>query len=56
MAKTAVSLEEEDIEEIKVIVMDEDGSAALQFIKDRILPQVLRQEKRKLDVEGKSHL
>jgi hypothetical protein len=56
MAKMAISLEEADIDEIKVIVIDEDGEGALKFIKKKILSQIIRQEKRRLDVQGKSHL
>ncbi|MBA7694290.1 hypothetical protein ES703_102897 [subsurface metagenome] len=56
MAKVVVSLDEEDVSELKVIVMDEDGDEGLKFLKHKILSQILRKEKSKMDVEGKTHL
>jgi len=52
----AVSLNEADTEELKIIVMDRDKESALRFLKEKVLPQIIRQEKRRLDVQGKSHL
>ena len=56
MAKVAISLEENDTEELRIIVMDEDKEGALLFLKNKILSQVLRKDKRNLNIQGKSHL
>jgi len=56
MDKVVISLQQKDIQELNEIIMDRDGENALQFIKDKILSQVERQQKSKLDVEGKTHL
>jgi len=56
MAKIAVSLDDKDIEELKMIIMDKDKDEALKFLKDKIHSQILGREKGKLDVIGKTHL
>jgi len=56
MAKVAVGLSDEEVEELKVIIMDKDKDEALKFLKGKIYSQVLRKEKGKLDVQGKTHL
>ncbi len=56
MAKVAISLDDKDIEELKMIVMDKDKDEALKFLKDKIQPQILSREKGKLNVIGKTHL
>jgi len=56
MAKVAISIEENDTEELKIIVMDKDKERALLFLKNKILSQVLRKEKSHLDIQGKNHL
>ncbi len=56
MPSFVISLTEEDVSEIKVIVMDEDKEEAFNFLKKKILPQIEKKEKSRLDVEGKTHL
>jgi len=56
MAKVAISLDDKDIEELKVIIMDKNTDEALKFLKDKVQPQILSKEKGKLDVIGKTHL
>ena len=56
MAKIAISLDDKDIEELKVIIMDRDKDEALKFLKDKIQSQILSKEKGKLDVIGKTYL
>ena len=56
MGKVVVSLQDKDFQELNEIIMDRDGENALKFINDKILSQVQRQQKRKLDVDGKTHL
>jgi len=56
MAKVAIGLNDKDIQELDEIIMDKDRDGALKFLKDKIYSQVLRQNKSKLDVVGKTHL
>ena len=56
MAKVAIGLDDKDIQELNEIIMDKDRDEALKFLKDKIYSQVLRQNKSKLDVTGKTHL
>jgi len=56
MAKVAVSLDDKEVEELKVIIMDKDKDEALKFLKDKIHSRILGKEKGKLDVIGKTHL
>jgi hypothetical protein len=56
MAKVAISLDDKDIEELKVIIMDKNRDEALKFLKDKVQSQILSKEKGKLDVIGKTHL
>ncbi len=56
MANTVITLSEQEVIELQAILMDEDGKEALAFLKARILSQVLRKEKSRMDVEGKTHL
>ena len=56
MAKAVISLDDEDIEELKIIVMDKDRDEALKFLKDKIQSQIISREKGKLDVIGNTHL
>jgi len=56
MAKVAISLDDKDIEELKMIVMDKDKDEALKFLKNKIQSQILSREKGKLNVIGKTHL
>lgn len=56
MGKTVVSLSEEEVCELREIVMDRDEGEALRFLKERILLQIERAEKKKMDVDGKRHL
>jgi hypothetical protein len=56
MGKVVVSLQDKDIQELNEIIMDSDGENALKFLKEKILSQVQRHEKGKLNVEGKTHL
>jgi len=56
MAKVAISLDDKNIEELKVIIMDKDRDGALKFLKDKVQSQILSKEKGKLDVIGKTHL
>lgn len=46
MAKGVISLDDEDIEELKIIVMDKDRDEALKFLKDKIQSQIIRREKK----------
>ncbi len=56
MPKVAIGLDDKDIQELNEIIIDKDKDEALKFLKDKIQSQVLRQEKGKLDVIGKTHL
>jgi len=56
MGKVSVSFNESDVEELTEIVIDKDKDAALIFLKDKVLLQVHRKGKSKLDVQGKTHL
>jgi hypothetical protein len=56
MRTITVSLEEAEVGELKMIVMDKDTGEAFRFLKEKILAQILKREKRKMDVEGKIHL
>lgn len=56
MPNLVISLTEEEVSEVKIIVMDEDKEEAFKFLKKRILPQIEKKEKSKLDVDGKTHL
>lgn len=56
MVKIAISLDEKDIQEVNEIIIDKDKDGALKFLKDKIYSQVLKGEKKKLDVIGKAHL
>ena len=39
-----INLTEQDIMRLKVIVMDEDKEDAYAFLRDRLLPEIQRQE------------
>jgi len=56
MANVAVSFTDEDVEELNEIVMDKDKDGALKFLKEKVLSQIMRKEKGKLDIQGKTHL
>lgn len=56
MEIVTLSLGEAEVGELKMIVMDEDAREALKFLKEKILAQIIKREKRKMDVEGKTHL
>ena len=56
MEKTVITLSEQEVLELKAILMDEDRGEALAFLKARILAQVLRKENSRMDVEGRTHL
>lgn len=56
MAKVVISLDEKDLEKLKIIIIDKDKDKALKFLRDKIQPQVISKEKGKLDVIGKTHL
>jgi hypothetical protein len=56
MPSTIVSLSDEDVIALKRIVLDEDGTEALLFLKRRLLSQIERRERSKLDVDGKQSL
>jgi len=56
MQSTVISLSDEDVIALKRIVLDEDGKEALLFLKGRLLPQIERRERSKLDVDGKQSL
>jgi len=51
-----ITLSEQEVIELQAILMDEDGKQALAFLKGKILSQILRREKCRMDVEGKTHL
>ena len=54
MAHVTVSFNDGDVQELNEIVMDKDG--ALKFLKEKVLTQIVRKEKARLDVQGKRHL
>jgi hypothetical protein len=56
MEKAVVSLSEQEVIELKAILMDDDGKEALAFLKGKILAQILRKENSRMDVEGRTHL
>ena len=56
MANAVIVLSEQELIEPQAILMDQDGKEALAFLKGKILSQVLRKEKSRMDVEGKTHL
>ena len=56
MEKTVVTLNEQEVLELKAILMDSDGKEALAFLKGKVLAQILRKENSRMDVEGKTHL
>jgi len=56
MGKAVITLSEQEVIELQAILIDEDGKQALAFLKGKILSQVLRKEKSRMDVEGKTHL
>ena len=56
MARTVITLEDRDVMELNMIVLDRDREAALIFLKQKIQSQISGKEKKKLNVEGKTHL
>jgi hypothetical protein len=56
METVAIVLDEREVVELKMIVMDEDAEQALQFLKKTVLTRILRKEKGKMDVDGKTRL
>jgi len=56
MTKVAVGFDEDDLKELTEIIMDKDTDSAFKFLKDRVYSQVMKKEKSKLDVQGKTHL
>ena len=56
MKKVVINLEEEDVIELQEIVIDMDFKGAYEFLKRRVLSQVEKKDKRKMDVDGKTHL
>jgi hypothetical protein len=56
MGKTVITLSEQEVLELKAILMDENREEALAFLKGKVLAQVLRKENSRMDVEGKTHL
>jgi hypothetical protein len=55
MGNTVITLSEQEVIELQAILMDEDGKQALAFLKGKILSRVIRKEKSRMDVEGKTH-
>jgi len=51
-----LTITDEELVHMKMIVMDGDEREALRFLKERVLARILKREKRKMDVEGKTHL
>lgn len=45
MVKVTISLDDKDIEELKMIVMDKDKEETLKFLKDKIQSQILSRGK-----------
>lgn len=56
MAKYIIQLNEEDVIELKGIAMDKDYKQAFEFLCKKILSQVEKKDKSKMDVDGKTHL
>jgi hypothetical protein len=56
MLNSVVTLSENEVSELKIIVMDRDDKGAFAFLKEKILPQILKKEKSRLDVDWKIHL
>jgi hypothetical protein len=56
MENTVVTLSEQEVLELKAILMDDDGKEALTFLKGKVLAQILRKQNSRLHVEGKTHL
>jgi len=49
MAKGVISLDDKDIQELKIIVMDKDRDEALKFLKDKIQSQIISREKKNFE-------
>ncbi|MHB8764448.1 MAG: hypothetical protein ACYDA8_08970 [Deferrisomatales bacterium] len=45
-----VTLTEEDVAELQVILMDRDGAAALEFLRERVAKPLERSARKALDV------
>ncbi len=56
MANYIIQLSEQDIIELKGIEMDRDYKEAFEFLHKKILSQVEKKDKSRMDVDGKSHL
>jgi hypothetical protein len=56
MAHVTAIFNDGDVQELNEIVMDKDKDGALKFLKEKVLAQIVRNEKAKLDVKGKRHL
>ena len=56
MEKMAITLSEQDVIELKAILLDGDGNEALAFLQGKVLAPILRKENSRMDVEGKTHL
>jgi hypothetical protein len=56
MEKTVLTLSEQEVLELKAILMDNDGNEALAFLRSKVLAPILRKENSRMDVEGKTHL
>lgn len=56
MGKTVLTLSEQEVLELKAILMDDDGKEALAFLKGKVLAPILRKENSRMDVQGKTRL
>jgi hypothetical protein len=56
MEKMVIALNEQDVIELKAILLDEDGNEALAFLKGKVLAPILRKENSRMDVQGKTRL
>lgn len=50
MVTRVVTLTEEDLAQLRIILMDGDGEAALQFLRDRVARPLAISERKALDV------
>ncbi|UCB44896.1 MAG: hypothetical protein JSV25_11855 [Spirochaetota bacterium] len=56
MSKYIIQLNEEDVIELKGIAIDRDHKQAFEFLRKKILSQVEKKNKSRMNVEGKTHL
>ncbi len=50
-----VSLTEQDVAELRLVVIDRDGPEALRFLRDKVLKRIDRSASQKLDPSKGSH-